>query len=466
MTTKMSLSTEWCRDNRGAWPVAALMWLLIVLMIVPEGMNYESLITVAAPSSAGAFSRILWLTCLGAGVTLIGWRSELAWLQLRTSNFWLFAFLMLAGSSIAWSIDPTLSTRRLLRLFTIVVACTAFVLVSWHPQRFQSVVRPILSLVLLGSLIFGLVYPEYAIHEQSATELAGAWRGLANHKNSLGALASLSLIFWFHGWLCREVRFVAFLAGASIAMACLLLSRSSTSLAATVVVLAFVGLTLRAPDGLRPFVPHAVVSATAALLLYALLTLGLIPGLSALTAAIASLTGKDVTLTGRTEIWAILADHIRLHPWFGTGYAAYWTAAPTVGTDAYEFVRRMGSFYPGSAHNGYLDVANDLGAAGLLCLFGYAITHVRQTLQLMGTERGQATLYLAMFFQQAITNLSETHWFSVQSVDFVLMTLTTAALARSLLEHRLRAAFGEPDSRRPAAVRGAPLSADAPSVLA
>ena len=104
----------------------------------------------------------------------------------------------------------------------------------------------------------------------------------------------------------------------------------------------------------------------------------------------------------------------------------------------------MGSFYPGSAHNGYFDVANDLGWAGLACLFAYAITQVLQSLRLANGERTQAVLYLAVFLQQAITNLSETHWFSVQSVDFVVMTLTTTALARSLLERRMSAAYGEP----------------------
>jgi hypothetical protein len=62
----------------------------------------------------------------------------------------------------------------------------------------------------------------------------------------------------------------------------------------------------------------------------------------------------------------------------------------------------------------------------------------------MKMERGQAALYLALFFQQAITNLSESHWFSVLSVDFIIMTLTTMAVARALLEYRLRFAFGRP----------------------
>ena len=55
-----------------------------------------------------------------------------------------------------------------------------------------------------------------------------------------------------------------------------------------------------------------------------------------------------------------------------------------------------------------------------------------------------AALYLALVFQQAITNLSETHWFSVLSIDFVIMSFASAALARGLLDQRLRIWFGAP----------------------
>jgi O-antigen ligase len=178
---------------------------------------------------------------------------------------------------------------------------------------------------------------------------------------------------------------------------------------------------------------------------YALALMNVIPGLGTLLAPVTALTSKDSSLTGRTEIWAILADHIRYHPYLGTGYGAYWTADPVSGTDAYAFVARMGSFYPGSAHNGYLEVVNDLGWVGFAGLLAYMFVHVGQSLRLMTVEYAQAALYVALFFQQAITNLSETHWFSVLSIDFVIMTLTTMALARGLLEHRLRYVFGRPD---------------------
>ena len=452
--TTRPYGTAWLRDDRHSLFFAGMMWVLIVLMIVPEGFDYQSLATNSAPSTGGAISRMLWLGLLAVSTIIIFWRAGLAWLLARALNPFLLLFVALAIASIAWSIDPSLSIRRLVRMGTIVLACVAFVLMGWHARRYQNVLRPILTIMLLGSILFGLVFPSLAIHQQTSAELIGAWRGLTNHKNSLGALACIALIFWFHAWLTREVRLLPALAGGAIAMTCLVLARSSTSLAATLFVMVLLLVLLRSPQGLRPYLPYLVAMLVGILLIYALAILNLIPGLGTLTAPIAALTGKDMTFTGRTEIWQILVEHIRHHPLLGTGYGAYWTAGPIAGTESYEFVRRMGSFYPGSAHNGYLEVANDLGWAGLVCLLAYIITHVRQSLQLLGINHSQATLYLALFFQQAITNLSETHWFSGLSVDFVIMTLATTALARGLLEHRFRVIFGEPHPSIGAPVHG------------
>jgi exopolysaccharide production protein ExoQ len=350
----------------------------------------------------------------------------------------------LAVASVAWSIDPELSMRRLVRLGTIVLVCVAFVLMGWHARRYQNVVRPILTLVLLGSIVFGLVFPELAIHREAASELFGAWRGLTNHKNSLGALASITLILWFHAGLAGEVRPAAAWSGGAVAAASLVLSRSSTAMATTVFVVLLVFGLMRSPQALRPYWPYLIGLLVAMFLLYTLATLRLIPGLGALVESIALLTDKDTTLTGRTEIWSIVLDHIGYHPLLGTGYAAYWTAGPVAGTESYAFMWRMGTFYPGSAHNGYLDIANDLGWVGLFGLLAYIVAHARQSLQLLSIDRNQGVLYLALLFQQVITNLSESHWFSVLSVDFVLMTLASTALARALLEQRLRQFFGEP----------------------
>lgn len=434
-------SSPWVRDDRHSLLPAMLVWVLVVLMIVPEGFDYQQLADVGAPAAGSLGSRLIWSGLLFAGGALVLQRARLAGVVLGQLNPWLSAFFVLALASVAWSIDPGLSARRLVRVVTILLVSLAFVLRGWHEQRLQNVLRPLLTCVMAGSLIFGLARPDLAIHQELSAELAGAWRGLTNHKNGLGALACISLLLWWHAGLTRQVHVMAALTGGLLAGACLVLSRSSTALATSLLMLLFVLVALKGPVLLRRYLPLLVVGLLLLIGLYALAILDIVPGMATLIAPITALSSKDATLSGRTEIWAVLIDHIAQHPWLGTGYGAYWTAGPVPGTDAYEMVKRMQGFFPGSAHNGYLEVANDLGLVGLAMLLAYIAVLARQMLVLRRTESAQAALYLALLLQQAITNLSETHWLSVLSLDFLLMTLITTALARGLLEVRLRATY-------------------------
>jgi len=446
----------WQRDDRFSLILAALVWLLVIMMIVPEGFDYASLNTNYAPMAGSKISRMLWLALLSLSALFLVWRISLAWVLLRTLNPFLLVLAGLAVASVAWSIEPSLTLRRSVRMATFILTAIAFVLMAWHARRYQNVVRPIITLMLLGSIIFGLVLPSLAIHTESAPELLGAWRGLATHKNGLGALASFGVIFWFHAWLTKEVRTLPALAGIGIAGACLLLSRSSTALMATIFVMFFLLMLLRSSANLRPYMPFIVALFLIGVLLYTLVLLNLLPGQGTLLQPIAALTGKDTSFTGRTAIWELLSTHISASPVLGSGYGAYWVG-PVETSPSYEFIRRMQGFYPGSAHNGYLEILNDLGWVGLLCLIAYLFNYVLQSLRLFAVDRNQAALYLALLVQQGITNLSETHWFSVLSIDFVIMALATTALARNLLEYQLRSVFGEPPPPHPWSKNLAPL---------
>jgi exopolysaccharide production protein ExoQ len=447
------------RDDRHAWLIGGMVWVLLLMMIVPEGFDYAALETTGAPVAGGTANRLLWLAVLGLGLAAVLWRTAFAWLLARWLNPFLLAFVVLAAASVAWSLDPPVTARRLIRVVTIVVASIAFALMAWHARRFQNVVRPAITAVLAASLAFGLGWPELAIHQETSDVLAGAWRGLANHKNGLGDLACIGLLFWFHAWLSREAGAVTALAGMALAGTCLVLSRSSTSLVATGFTLLFLAFLLRSPQALRRAMPWLVALFVAALLAYTLVVLRVLPGLHTLLSPIGAITGKDMTFTGRTEIWDIMFEHIRLHPWLGTGYGAYWTNTGQE-SPSFEFVVKLG-FDPASAHNGYLDVLNELGTLGLVVLLGYLVVFVAQSLRLLEVERTQAALFLALFMQQAVTNLAESRWFSPLSVDFVIMTLATTALARALIEQRLRGPAAAAAATRPAGARaaGGPLAA-------
>ena len=102
------------------------------------------------------------------------------------------------------------------------------------------------------------------------------------------------------------------------------------------------------------------------------------------------------------------------------------------------FITRNSNFYPTESHNGYLEIINDLGYVGLLCLLGFLLVYLRQSLALLKVDYKQATLYLALLFGELINNLTESDWFGSGGVATPIVTLATFGLARALLEQRWR----------------------------
>jgi O-antigen ligase len=381
------------------------------------------------PSEAAALlNKISWLTFLGVSSALLFARSSAAVRLVRATNPFFLALLVFAAGSVLWSIDPGASVARLLHVLTIFLCCAAVALVGWHPRRFQETVRPAFTLLLAGSLVFGLLAPELAIQPAIPPETKDSWRGLADQKNQLGALASIGTILWFHGWAAREVKFFTAFFWGSTCAACLYLSRSSTNLLATVLVCIFLLMLLRTTRGFRAFMPYVVGAFAGITIIYSLAVLRVIPALDILLDPISTLTGKDKTFSNRTEIWELIRQHISLSPVLGSGYGAYWTG-PLPSSPSYIFFSKL-YFYPGECHNGYLEIINDLGYAGLLLLLGYLWNFLRGSLRLLKSNYSQAGLYIAMLFQQLLTNLSESHWLFI-SADLIMFTLATLCLVRS-----------------------------------
>jgi exopolysaccharide production protein ExoQ len=256
----------------------------------------------------------------------------------------------------------------------------------------------------------------------------------------LGSLAGCAFVLWLHGLLTGETGRVAAIANLALAGLCLVMSRSSTSLMATAFAAFFVILLLRPSGSMRRLTPYIVGFFAVAVLVYALAVLNIVPGLSVILTPISMITGKDLTFSGRTNIWYLLKLHIRQHPVLGSGYEAYWIG-PVPSSPSYDMLNQL-FFYPTEGHNGYLDVINDLGYVGGACLLAYFIVYLRQGLNLMRLEKARGALYLALIFRAFLADMSESHWFSVTSIDFVIFTVATFSLARELLFQRQQGSPG------------------------
>src|ERR1700682_3175323 len=121
-----SSGIRWIPDRRFSGMIAAFVWVLIGFMIVPADFNYTDF--NAEGSTSGPFVLFPLIT---VGNLVLIWRRSLALLVLRRMNTLFLAFLFLAAVSIAWSANPEVTLRRLIRLYAIVSISFAFVLVGW-----------------------------------------------------------------------------------------------------------------------------------------------------------------------------------------------------------------------------------------------------------------------------------------------------------------------------------------------
>jgi exopolysaccharide production protein ExoQ len=456
-----TVGTAQLSRDPGSRLLPVLLLLLFTIMVVPPGLDYQGRGSTN-PNEGDAFSLATWIVLLlGSTYLVIRNRRQVRELLAAVNRPFLY-FIVLASLSLLWSIEPAITLKRIERLYIIVLVSIAFASVGWQTRRFENSLRRVLFLLLAASAIFCYWNPQLAIHQEHSAELMNAWHGVTTGKNVLGTLAGCAFILWLHGLLSGETSRVAALANMALAGLCLIMCRSSTSLMATVFAAFFVVLLLRPPGFMQRQMPYFIGLFATAVLIYALAVLNIVPGMSAILTPISMITGKDLTFSGRTNIWYVLRLHMRLHPLLGTGYEAYWIG-PVPSSPSYEMVKWLW-FYPTEGHNGYLDVMNDLGYVGGICLLAYFIVYLRQGLELMRLEKARGALYLALIFRAFLADMSESHWFSVTSIDFVIFTLATFSLARELLWRRQGSPGHAPPELRHAGARTRPAASPAPAV--
>jgi len=86
--------------------------------------------------------------------------------------------------------------------------------------------------------------------------------------------------------------------------------------------------------------------------------------------SIPQLFGKDISFSGRVDLWQYMLDEIKQHLFFGVGYKGFWVMYNV----KLSYLFNEFPWIPIQAHNGYLDIVNELGLIGLL-LFLVAITN-------------------------------------------------------------------------------------------
>ena len=272
-------------------------------------------------------------------------------------SIWFLAPLIaVTAGSIFWSTSVVVTGRNAFLLAGL-VASTALIVARNGTGGFFRIQLHFLALVVISSTLLALAVPDIGRH--SAGDLLerghiGQWRGIFGHKNGLGAYAAIATVqltlfakgeglqraYWWAARLC--------------AVACLVFAGSATSISATIVgFIIYFLLSNRWTS--HPFV----------LSMLGALVIVVAGALSAGAADVFGLFGRDMTLTGRTEIWRAAATMIKQHFLLGLGYGSHVEVMMN-------YLRSALFSSAVDTHNGYLDVFAAVGLVGFVA-FVFAV---------------------------------------------------------------------------------------------
>jgi exopolysaccharide production protein ExoQ len=85
-------------------------------------------------------------------------------------------------------------------------------------------------------------------------------------------------------------------------------------------------------------------------------------------------SGKDLTLSGRTDLWDFIFAKIFERPWFGYGFYGFWDSEVAAS------LRRQHP-WASNAHNGFLEMILELGFVGFSLFIGGLIRFIIMALQ-------------------------------------------------------------------------------------
>jgi len=308
--------------------------------------------------------RVVFSTLIGLGI-LVLLRRKVDWARIFESNKWFLAFFLYCGMSVIWSDYSLTAFKRYVKEVGNVVM--AIIILTEHDpvKAMKAILARYSYLAVPLSVLFIKYYPSLGrYYDRWIWE--PIYCGISTGKNGLGAVVMIAGVFL----ICDLMDMLSegFRKADKVDVSCRIvligmvfylfsLAKSSTSLVCLIigVVLYLLLRFTPAREQVRYLGTYGLVIGTFSLFLYYY---------QGILEAVVGLVGRNLTLTGRTDIWGVLVSRETsvLSLFFGAGFESYWL------TD-FGTARKLGFYYLlNQAHNGYLETYLQLGLVGLFLL--------------------------------------------------------------------------------------------------
>ncbi len=310
-------------------------------------------------------------------------------------------------ASTAWSIVPDVTLRRAVAVFGTSLFAV-YLTQRYNGEDRLTILAWALGLVVICNVLVLAAYPGL---------VGNGFSGIYSHKNTLGRMMCLAtLIFGFVSTI-RGSRRILILSFLSVVL--MLAAGSATAIVVLATLLGLIPLFRTLARDSRVVVIVGIVALLG-------ISVGVLVAASNAQGWAGAL-GRDVTLTGRTVLWAELVNVIGDRPGLGYGFNAFWWSVLDGGL-------KVEGWAPTQAHNGYIDLAIDVGLIGVflfVLMVGRGMARAVRQFRRRPTPANLWPLILLCFI--ALYNVTESTSVSSQSLFWVLTVSAVLSVSPRLV---------------------------------
>jgi exopolysaccharide production protein ExoQ len=428
-----------------AWDARWIKVLLVsavLFSVLPPGFTWTDGEDSSVIAEGSLAMKLQWasLFMLSAYVTYRHLQLMLA--NLRSINPFLLIMLAYALLSTVWSAADAVTIKKAIQFGGLILFALAIQSTGKPWYHAILVIQCSLLGVEVVSAMVSLAYPSMGIDAY----FGYAWRGVLSGKNTLGGTAALSLIMWAALWRVPSISRTLCWWGIGFSVLCVVMSRSSTAITTAAFGIAVFWLLRRQHIGSKLWLLRAAVGFGLIFLIFVQLFFvveGRFPDRAEILEPFANLFGKSADLTGRADIWEPLFIEIEKHWLFGVGYGGFWLGP---GSASQPIIDRL-PWIPYQAHNGYLDILNEMGVVGIFLFVCLLISHMHDLFRMMHFDRTGSALCGAMQATLMLSNYTESSIFRGVTFQFWLFLLicvtVNSALRQEKVARRLTRGIGQ-----------------------